>query len=755
MFDKLRSIVLEVNSARDLRETLQTIVRGVRDALGTEVCSVYLVDPQSGHLVFMATEGLNKSLEGKVSLAPGEGLIGLVAAREETVNLDDAVSHPKFQIIAGLGEEPFKSFLAVPIIHHRIVRGVLVIQQREQRRFVEDEEAFLLTISAQLAGAIAHAGATGEFAEQTRSQTGRDVRFHGVSGAPGIGIGNAVVVTPQADLKSIPQRSCEDPGLELSHFQEAVARVREEIMRLRGELSSRVGPEELALFDAYRMLLDDRALTGEIVERINNGVWAQGALSQVILEHVHTFEMMEDQYIRDRATDLRDLGMRVLAQLQMGDVQGIRFPECTVLVGEEIPASILAEVPDGCLVGIVSQTGSANSHVAILARAMGVPTVMGVVDLPFTQVEEVKLVVDGYEGCVLTDPSPETLDQYQIILDEERLLRKELERFTDQPAETSDGHRVPLMLNTGLMSDVVRSIGRGAEGVGLYRTEVPFLLRQRFPTEEEQRQIYREHLEAFAPRVVTMRTLDVGGDKPLPYFPIREENPFLGWRGIRLTLDHPEIFLAQLRAMLKASEGLDNLRIMLPMVSAVSEVDQAIVLIDRAYLELEEEGHTIVKPSIGVMIEVPSAVYQAADLARRVAFLSVGSNDLTQYLLAVDRNNAQVADLYHSYHPAVLRAVYSVVQAGHLAGCEVSICGELAGDPGGALLLTAMGFDYLSMNATSLSRVKSVLKRFSLEETRALLREVLFLDRASEIRALVETRLRDQGISSRLLNPGV
>src|SRR5690606_25629262 len=296
-----------------------------------------------------------------------------------------------------------------------------------------------------------------------------------------------------------------------------------------------------------------------------------------------------------------------------------------------------------------------------------------------------------YRGQIYSSPTDELRQQYQAIYDEEQALQQDLQILRDLPAETRDGYRIPLWVNTGLITDAVRSLDRGAEGVGLYRTEVPFMMKDRFPSESEQQLIYRQQLEAFAPSPVTMRTLDVGGDKSLTYFPIAEANPFLGWRGIRVTLDHPEIFLVQIRAMLKASEGLENLRIMLPMVSSCSELDDALYLIHRAYSEALEEGSRIKMPEVGVMIEVPAALYQIKAMADRVDFFSVGSNDLTQYLLAVDRNNPRVANLYQSFHPAVLNALKNIADQAHRYGKPVSICGELAGDPLGAVLLLAMG----------------------------------------------------------------
>ena len=420
------------------------------------------------------------------------------------------------------------------------------------------------------------------------------------------------------------------------------------------------------------------------------------------------------------------------------------------MVGDDLTASMLGEVPEGHLVGMVSAQGSSNSHVAILARAMNIPTIMAAVDLPYLRLDQRRLIVDGYRGAVISDPTEELSRQYEDIAREEKELSDDLEAITHLPCETLDHHRVALWVNTGLMADVMRSLERGAEGVGLYRTEVPFLLRDRFPSEEEQRQIYREQLLAFHPNPVTMRTLDVGGDKSLPYFPIEEANPFLGWRGIRVTLDHPEIFLAQVRAMIKASEGLDNLRIMLPMISGVAELEAAQVLIYRAFHELLEENYRVNLPPIGVMIEVPATVYQTRELAARVDFLSVGSNDLTQYLLAVDRNNARVAGLYESLHPAVVRALIEIVQQSHSQGTPVGICGELAGDPGAAMLLMAMGFDVLSMNATNLPKVKAVLRSISLEDAEALLLQVKDLPDSTSINYCVEEALKKSGAFKKL-----
>lgn len=754
MLSVLRSIVQEVNNAENLDEALDIIVRRVQEAMSTEVCSVYILDDEQNRYILKASKGLKKDAVGRVSLGYSEGLVGLVGVRQEPINLEHAQSHERYRYFPETGEERFESFLGVPIIQHKKVLGVIVVQQAtNSRQFDEGEEAFLVTISTQLASVIAHTEISRAMESKTiTGAAAQDITFRGIAGAPGVAIGRSVVIYPVADLDGVPDKDSDDIEEDIKLFEQAVQSVRLDIQKVGERLSTRLRPEEQALFDVYLNMLDDSALAGEVRLRIRGGKSAQTSLKVIICDYARHFEQMDDAYLSERAVDIKDLGRRILSYLQEDAKSQLVFPDNTILVSDELTPTMLGEVPREKLLGLVSVKGSGNSHVAILARAMGIPTVMGVLDVPLNRLDGKDLIVDGYNGELFVSPSRGLKHYFRQIVEEEKLLDQGLEKLKDLPCETTDGHTILAWVNTGLMTDVVRSINQGAEGVGLYRTEVPFMINERFPSEQEQIICYREQLEAFSPNYVTMRTLDIGGDKSLPYFPITEENPFLGWRGIRVTLDHPEIFLVQMRAMLKASVGLDNLRIMLPMISSVNEIEEALHLIYREYHEIRAEGFNVTMPQIGVMIEVPGAVYQVKEFADRVDFLSVGSNDLTQYLLAVDRNNPRVAPLYHSFHPAVIRALYSIAKDAKEVPIQLSICGELAGDPAGAVLLMAMGYDALSMNASNLLKVKSVIRGIDLAWAKNLLESVLKLDSPYIIQSTLNLALKEAGFT-RFLRP--
>lgn len=751
MLDVLRDIVQEVSATSDLAGALDIVVRRVKQSLDCDGCSVYLIDPNTTEYVLAATEGLNSAMVGKLRLKLGQGLIGVVGDREEPINTQDMFEHPRFINMPELGEEGFHGFLGVPMIHQRRLLGVLVIYQNEKRIFEENEQSFLLTLAAQLVGVIAHAQAVGASFLHNRIWRSKKKQkqtkcYHGIAASSGVAIGKAVVIYPPARLDLVPHRQVEDTAGELDRFRQATERVVKEIKQLKQSLTDFLTEENRAVFDVYIEILQSDSLVKDVEKRIQQGLWAPSALKEVVERYVAQFEKLDDEYIRERAADFRELGRRILSQLQTNQRTVPEYPENTILVGEQLTPTAMAEVPEGRLAGVISLEGSSNSHLSILARAMEIPTVVGLEIASLKGLDDREIIVDGYYGHVYVSPAKTVKKEFSRLQKEEQALAAELAGLRDLPAVTADGRTMELHVNTGLAADVSQSLQVGAHGVGLYRTEIPFMARDRFPTENEQRIAYRQLLHAFAPRPVTMRTLDIGGDKSLPYFNIDDRNPFLGWRGIRVTLDHPDIFLVQIKAMLRANYDMGNLKLLLPFLSTISELEEALQLIRQAHEEVREELPDMKDLPVGVMIEVPAAVYMAQAIASRVDFLSVGSNDLVQYILAVDRNNSRVAGLYESMHPAVLRALKQTVGAAQKERVPVSICGEMAGDPAATLLLLALGFNSLSMSATRLLRVKWVVRSFSRQYALQLLSEIWSLDDPLEIRRYMEATLVEHGL---------
>ena len=740
----LRRIVQEVMGENTLDESLSTLVNNLVEHFGCDASSIFFCDDEKGEYVLAAQAGLG-NVKQTLRLPYGMGVLGLVAEREEIINLDDLTQHPAYEVDPNYQDIEFKGYMGVPVVASGSLVAVVVLYRKDARKFSEKILSMGMTLSVSLANRLALAYARGQSLTEVKKGKRKEQVYNGLPGAPGVGIGTAQVVFPEADLDAVPDQPAGDVKEQIARFEQALTQAREEMTRLQQQAKKTLSAAESAIFDAYLRILDSRTFINQVIGEIEKDQWAEAALRRVVRRQVSQFESLEDPYLRDRAGDFLDLGQRILFFLQTKERASIEYPEKTVLVSDDLTATALMEVSIEKLVAVVSASGSSNSHVSILARAMGVPAVMGLHAAQVIKFQGQPVIVDGYNGEVYVSPSRSVAKEFRIFSREEAELDAELHKLRGEPAQTTDGCRFKLLVNTGL-AEGGASLRVGAEGIGLYRTEMPFMVAESFPSENEQYHMYKRILQTFAPRPVFMRTLDAGGDKPLPYFFWEEENPALGWRGVRVTLDHPEIFLQQIRAMLRANEGIGNLSITLPMISGLQEVDGCMRLIVQAHEELQEDGYTQSMPPIGSMIEVPAAVYQSYELAKRLDYLSVGSNDLTQYLLAVDRNNAQVAKLYDGLHPAVLRALNEVVKSAHRAGRPAAICGELTSDPLAVLVLMGMGFDSLSMNARMLPRIKWVIRSFSSEEARLALQAVLQMDDAREVRLHLEGILDAAGL---------
>jgi phosphotransferase system enzyme I (PtsP) len=741
-----REIIREVSIASNLEEALAILVGRVKDSLPVDAFAVYLTGAEAGQYVLKASDRARSEPTGPIRSGAQAGLLGLVGERRELVVLDDAPAHPRYAPAAETGGQPFDTFLGVPLIHYHQVLGVLVAWKQIRGQFDKDEVSFFVTIAAQLAKVIYEASNLENVVELLRNETGENAFIQGVQGATGVAIGTATLIDPLANLESVPNRQAENIDAQEIAFRAAVVAVQAELGASSERLTDVLPNEVRELFDVYIMLLGSDSLVADTLERIRAGNWAPGAWRDTVAEHARVFDRMEDPYLRARGEDIRELGTRVLVQLQPGLEDSRSYPERCVLVGDAVSIQDIASVPAGRLVGVVSHQGSAFSHTAVLANALGIPAVVSLSSLPLDLVDGATMVVDGDEARIYPNPSRTLLDALEMRMSQQEALCAQFMKNRELPAQTVDSVRLPLHANIGLDSDIGLARNSEAEGVGLYRTEYQFLLRDAFPVEDEQYQSYRQLLEYFTPKPVTIRTLDVGGDKILSYFPLKEDNPFLGVRGIRFSLAHPEIFMIQLRALLRANAGLENLQVLFPMVAKVSELDEALELLARAHRELMEEGQATAKPKVGLMIEVPSAVFLTKALAARVDYLSVGTNDLAQYILAADRTNARVTTPNDTLHPAVLNAIDMIVRDAHAQSTPVSVCGEMAGDPAGALVLLGMGVDALSMSPASFGRVKLVIRAFTSKRARALADQALEQEDEGQVRGLLNDALEGAGI---------
>ena len=740
MLTRLREIVEKVASAPRLNEALDILVTDVCHAMETEVCSVYLADNDRRCFYLMATRGLKKPRGRTITLAFDEGIVGLVGRLAEPINLADAQKHPSYKYIPSVKEERFRAFLGVPIIQRRQLLGVLVVQQRELRQFDESEESFLVTLATQMAAILSQSQLTALFGQY------RQTRIRALPASPGVAIAEGWMDATLPLMEQVYEASSLDTALERERLTGALEEAANEFRRYSKRYAAGAQKETAAIFDLYSHLLSDASLRRELFAEVDKGSVAEWSVKKIIEKFAEQFAALSDGYLKERAGDLRTLGQRLLFHLDDTTQGANGWPERFVLVADELSAATLAEVPQDRLAGVVVRDGAANSHAAIMVRALGIPTVMGA-DIQPAILQGRTLVVDGYRGELLVDPEPILVQEYQRLISEENELSRLAEGDVERPAELKSGERVKVMLNAGLSPEHEQKLGRRIDGIGLYRTEIPFMLQSGFPSEEEQVAQYQGMLQMFNDKPVTLRTLDVGADKQLPYMPISEENPCLGWRGIRITLDQPEIFLIQVRAMLRANAATGNLSILLPMITNLEEVDEARRLIDRAGREVEEMiGYAIPKPRIGIMLEVPSMIFMLPNLINRVDFISVGTNDLTQYVLAVDRNNTRVASMYDSLHPGMIRVLSMIVQEADRYGIDLRLCGEMAGDPMCVTILVGLGFRHLSMNGRSVARVKYLLRNIDLEDAETLARRSLDAQMATEVRHQVAAFMERRGL---------
>ncbi|MBW9114558.1 phosphoenolpyruvate--protein phosphotransferase [Rhizobium cauense] len=721
LLKRLRELMAE---PLEPQERLDRIVRQIAGNMVAEVCSVYVLRAD-GVLELYATEGLKKEAVHLSQLKMGQGLVGTIAASAQPLNLSDAQSHPAFRYLPETGEEIYHSFLGVPILRTGRSLGVLVVQNKASRTYREEELEALETTAMVLAEMIA----TGELKKITKPglelDLTRSVTIDGDTYNEGIGLGYVVLHEPRIVVTNLLN---EDSEKEIRRLGEALGSLRISIDDLLSQRDVSMEGEHREVLETYRMFAHDQGWVRKLEEAIRNGLTAEAAVEKVQSDTKARMIRMTDPYLRERMHDFEDLANRLLRQLTgyTGRTAGDGFPSDAIILARAMGAAELLDYPRANVRGLVLEEGAVTSHVVIVARAMGIPVIGQAAGVVALAENGDAVIIDGDGGHVHLRPMPEHQRSYEEKVRFRARRQEQFRALRSVEPRTKDGQRVSLMMNAGLLVDLPQLSESGAEGIGLFRTELQFMIASTMPKAEEQELFYRNVLKQAAGRVVTFRTLDIGGDKVVPYFRgHEEENPALGWRAIRLSLDRPGLLRTQLRAMLKAAAGLE-LKLMVPMVTEVSEITAVRELLQKEVQHLSRFGHGLPrKLQFGAMLEVPALLWQLDELMSAVDFVSVGSNDLFQFSMAVDRGNARVSDRFDPLGKPFLRILRDIVRAGERNNTPVTLCGELAGKPISAMALLGIGFRSVSMSPASIGPVKAMLLGLDAEALAKAMNEAL------------------------------
>lgn len=711
------------------QERLDKVVQLIADSLGGDVCSIYVM--RAGEVLeLFATQGLRQAAVHMTRMRVAEGLVGTVAAHGRAMVLADAWKHPSFSYRPETGEERYNSFMGVPIVRGSRVIGVLVVQNRDKRHYSEVEVESVQTVAMVLAELITSAQVISK--EEILPADGIGLLPLRLEGAPlnsGVGIGVAVLHNPEVRLVRLV---AEDTGLELTRLRDAQLAMHAELDAILsgngfaedGAPGGAIGGDFRDVIQTYKMFAEDAGWLHKIGEVLRSGLTAEAAVQKVQDDTRARMMQVSDPYIRERLHDLEDLAHRLLRHL-IGDEdnkQSFELPDNAILVCRNLGPTELLDYDRSKLRGLVMEEGSATMHAVIVARALGIPVVARIKDMCSMVENGDPLIVDGRHGQIFVRPSEDVREQFEASLASIQLKVEAYRALRDFPNRTRDGVAVSLMLNAGLQMDMPHLEALNADGIGLYRTELPFMARPSLPDVEAQTALYTRIVDQAAGKPVIFRTLDVGSDKVLPYWNGPEEdNPAMGWRSIRISLDRPAILRHQLRALIRAAAGRE-LRLMFPMIADVSEIRQARIILD---LELARESAFGPPPSrvlVGTMLEVPALLWQLPALLPHVDFISVGTNDLMQFLFAIDRMNVRLADRYDPLNPAVLSIIADLVAACDKAGVSLSVCGEMASRPVDALALLALGVRTLSIGASAYGPVKAMLLSLNVTEAAGYVR---------------------------------
>lgn len=740
---RLREVMAEPIGAQ---ERLDKIVAHIAANMVAEVCSVYILRADDV-LELFATEGLKPEAVHQTGLRIGEGLVGVIADEARPLNLRDAQSHPSFAYLPETGEEEYHSFLGVPILRAGRTLGVLVVQNRAHRTYIDEEMEALQTTAMVIAEMIATGELQGLQTQGSELDMKRPLALHGLALSEGIGLGHVVLHEPRVVVRNL---IAEDVETELERLEKGIREMRMSVddMLARGEVAH-MG-EHREVLEAYRMFAHDRGWVAKLEDAVRNGLTAEAAVERVQSDTRARMLRQRDPYLRERLHDLDDLANRLLRLLVDRDETGEGgLYRDTVLVARNMGPAELLDYDLDRLRGVILEDGGPTSHVSIVAKALGLPSlgqIKGIVSLVETGDP---IIVDAESGEVHIRPQSDVEAAYSEKVRLRARRQAQYRRLKNKPAITRDGTEVTLLINAGLPFDMPHLEETGARGIGLFRTELQFMISASLPRLREQQAFYERILEDAGDRPVVFRTLDVGGDKVLPYLDaIPEENPSMGWRAIRLGLDRPALFRTQIRALLRAAAGRD-LRVMLPMVADVSEIRLARELVEREIRFARNHNHKIAESiRLGAMLEVPSLLFQLEELMTVAQFVSVGTNDLFQFMMAADRGNPRVSARFDTLNPSFLRALKKIADAAKQAHIPLTLCGEIAGRPPEAMALLALGYRSISMSPAGIGPIKAMVLQLDLARLRArLLPRLEAAGRETDIRAFLQDFAEDNGLS--------
>jgi phosphotransferase system enzyme I (PtsP) len=745
---ELNHLFRESMSVEDFME--RTVVL-VSQHLQTDVCSIYIYDDDEEVLVLEATKGLKAEAVGQVSMKLGEGLTGKALKELRPIVVSGASSDPSYKHFSGIDEELYENFLAVPITRGVVRIGVLVLQRKQKRTFSESDIMACRGVASQLANIIENAKFLMTLHTPKEShKVAKDISglkfVRGRLAAEGYAHSPAKILDKDRTFELL-ERTSFDGELGLEDFERAVKITGEQLEELQSKVEEKLSDSASLIFASHLLILKDHEFTGQMRKRIESGVNAAEAIIQVARHYIDIFHSSHNDYMIEKTQDVEDLAVRLVSNLNSGSEELVDYAGHVIITKELFPSDILRLSSEGAA-GVVLVSGGVTSHLSILARSLAMPTII-VNNSDLLEVPDGTMVLlDGYVGNLYVEPGEDVVKDIEERYHVHQHFREELPR-TKEKTFTRDGKRIRLMANINLLGDVRLANKLNCEGVGLYRTEFPFIIRNNFPSEQEQVATYGKLIEAMGDKPITLRTLDIGGDKVLSYYRnARERNPSMGIRSIRFSLARQDIFRQQIRAMLVGGADAD-IRIMFPMVSSLEELRRAKAIVFECMDDLGREGAEFnSEPKLGMMVEIPSVVSMVDEFAREADFLSVGTNDLVQFTLAVDRTNENVEGLYQPYHPAVIRMIGAVARGASRARKPLSVCGDMAGMPCYVPLLIGLGVEILSLDPAFLPRVQKTIENVSTREAKKLARRVLKVAEAGEIAEILDVRDRGLGFET-------